>query len=408
MKVIILIGSLELGGAQSMALRLLDGLEWQGLDVHLMTLDGNREVPVHGDSDRATELSKRIHALSQADVRRNTLHKVLTVPVQWMRLCATLRRLQCEVLISFMERANIFSLLTPGRHKRIISIRKHLSMALAAKTKPKRLLIRLVYPWLLGRADGINFNSQEAANDFQNVFPVSGENISVISNSCDRELIHEMAKEPLPEEWAAVYDKPVVLACGRLVKAKGFEHLLRAFQPVSIKYPDLRLVIVGDGPLKQELQRLTRNLKIEHSVSLPGHQVNPFAWMGRASFFVLSSLAEGFPNVLLEAMTLGLPVISTACPSGPREILDDSKSLDRNISEIYLTKYGMLIPRLDLRKKIGYESSRAGTEALTQAMVTLHENDELRNRYAQAAQERAATFSVERFYEQWLELLQTE
>lgn len=405
-RVVILIGSLEQGGAQSMALRLLDGFENLRIEVHLVTLDGNREVPVHGDPRRAAELSGRIIALGKADAARNTFRKVLSAPWQWVRLHFVLRRLKSGVLISFMERANILSLMSLGRRRRIISIRKHLSMALAAKPLPKRVLIRLLYPLFLRRAQGINLNSREAARNFQALFSVPEDKISVIHNNCDRDLLLSMAEKPLPAEFAPVFDKPVILACGRLVKAKGFQHLLPAFRAVHSRHPDLRLVILGDGPLKKELLQLSRDLDIDRFVHWPGYQDNPFAWMGRSSIFVLSSLAEGFPNALLEAMTLGLPVISTACPSGPREILDEYSRDYGEITEMTPTKYGILVPCFDRKSKGVLESARAGQEAMSRAILTLHENGDLRNRYSRAAKERAAAFSVDRFYKQWLELVE--
>jgi glycosyltransferase involved in cell wall biosynthesis len=108
---------------------------------------------------------------------------------------------------------------------------------------------------------------------------------------------------------------------GRLVPQKDFATLLRAFALVRADRP-ARLVILGEGPERDRLMLLARELGIENDVLLPGFVTNPFAWVGRASLFVLSSAWEGLPTVLVEALACGTPVIATDCPHGPRAILE--------------------------------------------------------------------------------------
>ncbi len=106
--------------------------------------------------------------------------------------------------------------------------------------------------------------------------------------------------------------------------AKDFSVLIRAFAKVRAKR-DCRLVILGEGELRPELEALVRELDVQDSVQLPGFVNNPYAWMSRAELFVLSSAWEGFGNVLVEAMACGATVVSTDCPSGPSEILEGGK-----------------------------------------------------------------------------------
>ena len=398
MTVCILIGSLEQGGAQSMALRLLDSFQAQGLDVYLLTLDCNVEIPIHGDAQRQKELSGRIIHLSQANVRWGTLRKVFMAPRQWLKLQRLLQRLHCQVLVSFMERANIFNMLTLGKLRRIISIRTHLSTALMNKPLVKRFLIRFFYPLILRWTDVINFNSIQAASDFRSLFSVNEEKISVIHNYCNQKLLQRLASEPLPESYQRVFENPVVITCGRLIQIKGHEYLIRAFREVKKYHADVQLVILGDGPLKNDFLLLTSNLGLDNAVHFPSYQVNPFAWIARATLFVLPSLIEGFPNALLEAMTLGIPVISTDCPSGPREILSNKHNFDEEITEIYYSPYGILMPRLDQSPKSDISSPES---LLASAIIKLLEDDKLRIQYGQAAQERAKMFSLEHYLHQW-------
>jgi glycosyltransferase involved in cell wall biosynthesis len=118
--------------------------------------------------------------------------------------------------------------------------------------------------------------------------------------------------------------EPFVLAVGRLHKQKGYTHLLQAFARVVKQRPS-HLVILGEGDDREELQRLAGSLGIASYVHLLGYAPNPLAYMRHAAVFVLSSVAEGFGNVIVEALACGTPVISTDCPHGPREILSGGR-----------------------------------------------------------------------------------
>ena len=403
MTVCILIGSLEQGGAQSMALRLLDSFQAQGLNVYLLTLDRNVEIPIHGDAKRQKELSKRVIHLSQADVRCKALYKIFMAPWQWLKLQRTLKRLNCQVLISFMERANILNMLTLKKLRHIISIRTHLSIALRNKSLLKRSLIKFCYPLLLGRADVINFNSRQTAGDFCSLFTVDERKISVIYNYCDQKLLQQLASEHFPESYKSIFKNPVVITCGRLIEIKGHRFLIQSFKEVQKHYPETQLVILGDGPLKEQLLNLTHQLGINNSVHFPGYQSNPFVWMAKATLFILPSLGEGFPNALLEAMTLGIPVISTDCPSGPREILTNKDNFDEKITDIYYSPYGILIPRFDQSCQ---KDNSSPESLLASATMKLLEDNKLRKRYGQAAQERTKMFSPKHCLSQWRSLIQ--
>jgi glycosyltransferase involved in cell wall biosynthesis len=117
---------------------------------------------------------------------------------------------------------------------------------------------------------------------------------------------------------------PVLLAAGRFTRQKDFATLLDAFA-ILVKQKDCRLIILGEGKLRGELERHITRLGLEARVSLPGFAGNPYAYMSRCDMFVLSSLWEGSPNVLKEALALGLPVVATDCPSGPKEILQNGR-----------------------------------------------------------------------------------
>jgi glycosyltransferase involved in cell wall biosynthesis len=132
--------------------------------------------------------------------------------------------------------------------------------------------------------------------------------------------LRKKAQAPLDHPWFQPGQPPVVLAVGSLTVQKDFPTLIRAVAHVQETRP-VRLLILGEGQDRPTLEAQVRKLGLEQSISLPGFVANPYAYMARASVFVLSSRWEGLPTVLMEALFCGAPVVATDCPSGPREIL---------------------------------------------------------------------------------------
>jgi glycosyltransferase involved in cell wall biosynthesis len=137
-------------------------------------------------------------------------------------------------------------------------------------------------------------------------------------------IAERAATAPAHPWFAPAREVPIILGVGRLAGLKDFPTLLRAFARLRARRP-ARLVILGDGPHRRRLAWLARRLGLAADVDLAGWAANPYAFYAAADLFVLSSRAEGLPNALLEAMACGCPVVSTDCPSGPREILDGGR-----------------------------------------------------------------------------------
>jgi glycosyltransferase involved in cell wall biosynthesis len=148
--------------------------------------------------------------------------------------------------------------------------------------------------------------------------------VQVIANAVDIQLVRKLAEEPLDHLWVGS-SVPVLIAVGRLVEQKGFSYLLQALK-ILLKRRPVRLWILGNGPLKSSLEAQARDLGIAEHVQFLGFRPNPFKYTARADIFVLSSLWEGLPSVLLEAMALGLPVVATRAPYGPEEVIQDGSN----------------------------------------------------------------------------------
>ena len=173
-------------------------------------------------------------------------------------------------------------------------------------------------------ADGIVAVSQGVAADLVQNVGLEKEQIRVIYNPIVTAELNRLATEPLSHPWLTDGSPPVILAVGRLAPQKAFNNLLEAFVCTRAQVR-CRLIILGDGPQRSLLENRASELGIADDVDLPGFVANPYAYMRRAALLVSSSDFEGFGNVLVESLAVGTPVVSTDCPSGPREILQDGK-----------------------------------------------------------------------------------
>lgn len=182
------------------------------------------------------------------------------------------------------------------------------------------LAVKYLYPW----ADNIVAVSQGVAKDLSAVSHLPLDKIQVIYNPVLVPGLLEKAQEPVDHPWFAPGEPPVILGVGKLEAQKDFPNLIRAFAQVR-RTKKARLVILGWGPDRPQLESLIADLGLEDDVALPGHVDNPYAYMAKAAVFALSSAWEGLPTVLIEAMSVGTPVVSTNCESGPAEILDNGK-----------------------------------------------------------------------------------
>lgn len=243
-------------------------------------------------------------------------------------LASYLRRARPKLLVSAMSHANVVALLASklagGTTGVVISEHVHFTTenqhgaAIADRLMP--FAMRALYR----SASGIVTVSGGVADDLSAALGIPRRTFTTVYNPIvTPELLSRVGAE-VDHPWFAASEVPVILGTGRLTRQKDFATLLRAFRQVRREVP-CRLVILGEGDLRGELEELARTLGVASDVLLPGFVDNPVSWMARSELFVMSSAWEGFGNVLVEAMACGVPVVSTDCPSGPREILQDGR-----------------------------------------------------------------------------------
>lgn len=204
----------------------------------------------------------------------------------------------------------------------MVRLGTNLSAALERRSRLARWWRLFPMRFLYARVDGVIAVSEGVAEDACKTTGLSRARVHVVRNPVITPALREQAAEACPHEWLADSRVPAIVGVGRLTRQKDFPTLVRAFARLR-EERKCRLIILGDGQLRKQLVVLAQELGVADDVLLAGFQPNPYAWVSRARLFVLSSAWEGSPNALTEALALGVPVVSTDCPSGPREILCD-------------------------------------------------------------------------------------
>jgi GalNAc-alpha-(1->4)-GalNAc-alpha-(1->3)-diNAcBac-PP-undecaprenol alpha-1,4-N-acetyl-D-galactosaminyltransferase len=360
MRLMFVIYSLGAGGAERVASTLVNSWAATGDEVTIVTIASAATdfYPIDAGVKRL--------ALDLANDSRNWVDTLGWTFKRLNGLRAVFRSCQPDVIVSFLDKTNILVLLA--------SLRLNIPLIVSERNDPRQyalgpltsFLRRITYPF----AHALVVQTEEVARWARRI--VRNDNVYVIPNPI---------RPVLSAKGRAATDKKsrTIIAIGRMQPQKGFDLLLRAFARCYEKHPNWNLRIIGDGPERERLSVLARELGIGQRLILDGLVRSPLDALQAADLFVLSSRFEGFPNVLLEAMTCGLAVISFNCPSGPSEIIRNS--ID-----------GILV-------------SPGDVGALVNAMDLLMGNDLERHRLGDNAVEVTERFSVPRIMAMWDQVL---
>jgi glycosyltransferase involved in cell wall biosynthesis len=300
------------GGVERVTLNLLQGLSLEpDLRVDLLLVVAKRGIApvVPWPNIRVINLG--------------TTHSQMAIPA----LVRYLKKERPDALMVAKDRAIRASILAHGMAKVETRLFGQLHMNMQGYVKDKFLLNQwlriLPMRWLFPRLDKIICVSEGVAQDTREITGMPPEKVIALKNPVITPEIAELADQPVDHPWFDGEGR-IILAVGRLSPEKDFATLLRAFALVD---PALktRLVLLGDGPLRDELLDLQHALGLQDRVEFIGFRKNPYAYMKRASVLVLSSRWEGAPTVLIEAMSLGVPCVSTDCDFGPREIFESGQ-----------------------------------------------------------------------------------
>jgi len=301
-----------------------------------------------------------------------------------------------DYVISFGNLQNIINILSTK--KSIVRVDNPIS-------ESHRGFFEKIYPFLVkilfNRAKKIIVVSKGLEKELIKDFKIKEEKIKVIYNSIDIEKIKKLSEEPLEAEYQNIFEYPVIINIGSLIGQKGQWHLIRAFKEAKKRIKDLKLVILGIGELESYLRGLVKNLNLEEDVYFLGWQENPFKFLAKSKVFVLSSLWEGFGISILEAMACGLPVISSDCESGPREILAPDSNIDYQTKNIEYAQFGILAPVCERKFYKAEDPLTKNEKILSQAIIEIFTDKELLDNLREKSRQRAEDFDIKKIIKEW-------
>jgi glycosyltransferase involved in cell wall biosynthesis len=317
-KIAIFLTALDGGGAEKVMLNLAKGFIELGIEVDLLL--------VKAEGAYLAQIPSQVRLV---DLKQNRLLTSIFGLINYLKTeqpQALLTALDTNVIAAWVRRWTRISTTT------IVTVHNNLSLESKYANSLKRKLTAKFAAWFYAWADNIVAVSEGVALDLIKI-GLPKEKIKVIYNPIVTSELIEKIQETPDHPWLEAGQPPVILGVGRLTKQKDFSTLLRAFAIVCRQIP-AKLMILGEGEERSALEFLLRELNLESDVALIGFVDNPYKYMSKASLLVLSSVWEGFGNVLVEAMAASIPVVSTNCDSGPAEILAQGK-------------YGKLVPIKD-------------------------------------------------------------
>lgn len=345
MKILFLTYHLKSGGAERTTVYLAEYMAIQGHETTILTFSEEMfytpKAPVQVDT---------LHIPTEfSSVSERYKHMFL----RWKSVREYVKKYAPDVVVSLM----------PHNAKYILGLKRKMGFKLITSERinpavvgKKGLKLRTkVYQ----KSDGIVFQTQRAMDFYKENIRKKG---MVIHNAVGNSHVYEV-----PE---TIKRKPKISAMGRLSDQKDYETLIRAFGPIAEKYPAYTLEIYGTGPDEEKLKVLTKELGLVKQVHFCGACEDAILKIADSACYVMSSKYEGMPNALMEAMAVGLPCVSTDCPNGPAELIENGEN-------------GLLVPVGD-------------TNALTIAMFTMIERKMLANKYGHNAKRILETHSVEK------------
>ena len=398
-RIALVINTLQNGGAERVV---------SNLSMHLAARY-DIDILVNNDSRLDYPYSGNLISLDIPEPRdRLSLRYLLKM---LLRKTPALRRLKRErnyaAVISFNEVSNLANVLSGYQNtKAIVSI--HSSPEGMRKAGEKALAIRKMncrcyFP----KAYKIVCCSKEIVHELMTEFRLPKERFSAIYNGIDLEEIRGKIHEPLPGADEDFFGSgPTVVSLGRLAREKGQWHLIRAVKHLRDEGLDVKLLILGEGPLRGALEDLVRKEHLDGIVKMPGFVKNPFRYMARADAAVFPSLFEGFSNAIPEAMACGIPCISTDHKSGAREILaPDTDYRNKNTGTVEEAPYGILVPVCDGVFKEAGDPLTPEELLMAEAIKKVLTDTEVSSRYRLASVKRAEELRISSVCRQWAELI---
>ena len=350
----------------------------------------------------------------QMGVRKGKLQKILNIIRRARKVRKLKKEMQPEIAYSFGPTANMVNAFSKtGKEKVWLGLRNYTDVEEETKM---RLLVK--------KADLIVCCSKDIEKTVKIKYKFN--NTAVLYNLYDVDTIQKEAAASDPQlpfaeelkEAGSLQQEPgqlrYLVSMGRDDPMKGFWHMIKAFKLVHDQIPEVRLILMGAGTF-QKYKTLAEQLKITDTIYFAGMRRDPYALLKYGKVYLLTSANEGFPNALVEAMTLSLAPVSTNCLTGPAEILvrnGDTASLNDQFTEKQKEKetpviygdYGIVVPEMQKEENLDPADITEEERNLADIVIRLLQDEKLLQSYRQAAARRAGDFTYEKYLEQFLKL----
>ena len=380
MNIGLLIYDLRSGGAERVLCKWSDLLNEEN-NITIYTFDGQ--------ADPEYSYSGKLSVLDLPSRGKNKVKQMLTLVKRYLRLRKQIKQDNIDLLVSFCSTANFPAMFQ--RVPRIASIRLY----------SEYFSYRRIYRFLIKRTHtALAVQTNRLKNDILlDVGEKYSSKIHVIGNPLDTELIKEkMKEEPEGEFLERIRGKKVICFTASFKTAKNHWNLIKSFNLLHKDMPETVLVLIGgQGELEEKIRRMVDYSPIKDSVIFVGKTTNPFKYEKYADAFVLPSITEGIPNVLIEAMAVGLPVISTDCPSGPREILSEIPVFDTKCSGAEKMEYGILVETFSNVPNFDFEELTDQNFYLYKAIREMLNDNNLNQHYRMMSQIKTEQYNLENY-----------
>lgn len=411
-RVLLLIPNLDFGGAQRSFSKISIGLtEHCDVDVAVFNTEAGVAFPYGGN----------LIDLKVAG-GGNVVDKAKNFWARISRLKELKRKNRYDACISFLEGADYVNVLSKSGlgERTVISIRGSKKFDAEITGWRGKLRMDVMIPLSYRRADRIVAVSEGLRDEVLETTPEAAPRVRVIPNFYDNAGIQKLAAESLPAGYDAVFRHPVIINSSRLHIQKDFAGLLNVFALVVKQVPAARLCIIGDGSLREPLLKQAREdlglrthdiwsgvpVDDSYQVYFLGYQDNPFKFLAKANVFAFTSLYEGFPNSLAEAMICGVASISADCSTGPREIMAPNSGPPQQVkTTAEVAPFGILLPLLHQPNQPSLPNPGPLEAEWARVLVELLQDAPRRREMGKLAARRMEDFSKDKVFGQWVDLI---
>ncbi len=387
-KLVLFIGGLNFGGMERVAF-IAKELLAKEYDVTIVTLY---------QQSADYEIKEEYYNLNVPPSNK----KIVTFIKRFIKTAKMKKELKPDIVFSFGMYSNYLNILSNyivmKKPTTIVGIRSYDWL-----TEP--FFAAKIDKWIMKHADKVNSVSKLIAKDAEKIWQIPRNQNIVIYNPYNIQTIEQKSLEVV-DDFEFENDKYYVITMGRLANQKGYNHLIRAFSKVVEKHNDMQLLILGNGDKKKELEMMIESYKMQEHIKLLEGKKNPYKYVKKANLYVLSSLSEGFPNALCEAMCIGTPVVSVNCKSGPSEILfENDEEFIYEDKNFYIGDYGILSKELVSDRQYTKKEISVSEKSLAEAICFAYENKQQMIEVSRKAKEHMNKFNYDKFYEDFLRIL---